>query len=178
MRCVSFIRSFQRHIMPQNNNGYSFEQRRSVSGGGGGYIDRDGAHHHHSGGGGSTGSSGYGAPSYNAPAASYSPPAASYGAPSASYSSPPSYGGDVVDLTPILIGILVLTGLSLLFPTSVTLTGVRRRRRSTTTDGTQGKTPDPPFLHHKQPSPTLSLHTATTSIRRCTKKQKKRRLLH
>ena len=107
-------------------------------------VDRDGAGHS------SSSSSGYGAPTYNAPAASYSPPA-TYGAPStydppaASYSSPPSYGGggDVVDLTPIIIGLLVLTGLSLLFPTAVTLTSVRRRR---SVDGTQGKTLYPAHL--------------------------------
>ena len=101
------------------------------------------------------------APAYGAPAASYGAPAASYGAPAPSYSAPapaygapaeeysaspdtsynaPSYGaGEAeLDLTPIIIGILVLTGLSLLFPTYVSLSTVRRKRSA----GTQGKLQD------------------------------------
>ena len=110
-------------------------------------------------------SSGYGAPSsgYGAPSSSYGAPAESYGAPAPSYQEPETYGAPAapvygapaapaygapaapaygapaegaLDLTPIIIGILVLTGLSLLFPTYVTLTTVRRRRAA---DGTQGK---------------------------------------
>ena len=91
----------------------------------------------------------YGAPaaSYGAPAPSYSAPAPAYGAPAEEYSASPdtsynapSYGaGEAeLDLTPIIIGILVLTGLSLLFPTYVSLSTVRRKRSA----GTQGKLQD------------------------------------
>jgi hypothetical protein len=99
--------------------------------------------------------SGYSAPasSYSAPAASYGAPAASYGAPAASYGAPapsyeepapsygapaPSYGAPVSyeedqpgffpDVTFIIVGILIVVGLSLLFPTYVSLTTVRRKR--------------------------------------------------
>ena len=57
-----------------------------------------------------------------------------YGAPAV-----PSYNGDVgggFDFTPFVIIILGLIGISLLFPNSVTLTSVRRRRSM---DGTEGK---------------------------------------
>merc|ERR1711971_911900 len=78
--------------------------------------NRDGAHaHEHA-------DSGYGAP-----AATYEEPAASYGAPA------PSYGYEeepLPDLTPIIVGILVLTGLSLLFPPFVSLATVRRKRHA------------------------------------------------
>ena len=95
------------------------------------------------------------APAYSAPAPSYSAPAPSYSAPAPSYSAPsysapetgygapstgygaPSYGnGEVIeeevgggglDLTAIIIPILALIGLSLLFPTFVS---VGRRKRS------------------------------------------------
>ena len=70
---------------------------------------------------------GYGAPE------AYEEPAQEYGA------AAPSYGATAPatpDLTPIIIGILVLTGLSLLFPTYVTLTSVRRRRSA---EGSQGR---------------------------------------
>merc|ERR1711963_638891 len=64
------------------------------------------------------------------PASSYGAPETGYGAPSDSYGV--SYGGyeeeTLPDLTPIIVGILVLTGLSLLFPTFVSLTSVRRKR--------------------------------------------------
>merc|ERR1712038_1187018 len=76
----------------------------------------------------------YGAPepSYSAPAPSYSAPAPSYGAPEASYGAP-SYGYEEasagLDLTLILIPILALLGLSLLFPTFVTINGTGRRKR-------------------------------------------------
>merc|ERR1711976_49014 len=75
---------------------------------------RDGAHAH----------------DHSEPAASYGAPETGYGAPSDSYGV--SYGGyeeeTLPDLTPIIVGILVLTGLSLLFPTFVSLTSVRRKR--------------------------------------------------
>ena len=95
-------------------------------------LKRDGAHGHDH-----EASSGYGAPaqSYEEPAASYGAPAPSYGAPATGYGAPSdSYGVSyqeeeaLPDLTPIIIGILVLTGLSLLFPTFVSLSSVRRKR--------------------------------------------------
>ena len=96
---------------------------------------RDGAHAHDHGS-----DAGYGAPP-----ASYEPPAPEYGAPATSYDAPVSYGSTGVgyeeealpDLTPIIVGILVLIGLSLLFPTHVRLTagqvaggGGRKRRHA------------------------------------------------
>merc|ERR1712018_1080578 len=64
--------------------------------------------------------------------ASYSEPASSYGEPAASYGEPaPAYGADeaaLPDLTPIIIGILALVGLSLLFPQRVNV-DVKRRKR-------------------------------------------------
>jgi len=97
---------------------------------------RDGAggHHDH----GADAAYGAPAPSYSPPA-SYEPPAAEYGAPATTYDAPAdsygvSYGGyeeeTLPDLTPIIVGILVLTGLSLLFPTFVSLTTVRRKRHA------------------------------------------------
>jgi len=92
-------------------------------------LKRDGAHaHEHT-------DSGYGAPpaTYEEPAASYGAPAPSYGAPETGYGPPaetygvPSYEEEPLpDLTPIIVGILVLTGLSLLFPTFVSLSDVRK----------------------------------------------------
>ena len=74
--------------------------------------------------------SGYGPP---APASGYDQPASEY------VGYQPSAEG-APDLTPILIGILVITGLALLFPSYVTLTAIRRRRRSTNDEeGIQGK---------------------------------------
>jgi len=83
------------------------------------------------------------APSYSAPAPSYSAPAPSYSAPAPSYSEPaPSYGAPStgygvsyeeeggLDLTSIIIPLLALVGLSLLFPTYVSLTTVRKRREA------------------------------------------------
>merc|ERR1712130_471279 len=106
--------------------------------------DGGGSHSHSS----SSSSSSYGAPepSYSAPAPSYSAPAPSYGAPEPSYGAPepsygapeasygaPSYGYEEasagLDLTSILIPILALLGLSLLFPTFVTINGTGRRKR-------------------------------------------------
>merc|ERR1712172_460199 len=91
-------------------------------------LKRDGAHaHEHA-------DSGYGAPpaTYEEPAASYGAPAPSYSEPETGYGAPaPSYGYEeepLPDLTPIIVGILVLTGLSLLFPTFVSLSTVRRKR--------------------------------------------------
>jgi len=75
---------------------------------------------------------------YGAPAASYGAPEPSYEEPAQEYAAAPSYGAAeaaVPDLTPIIIGILVLTGLSLLFPTYVTLTSVRRKRSAESTQG-------------------------------------------
>ena len=83
------------------------------------------------------------APSYSAPAPSYQPsyeaPQESYGAPATGYETP-SYGapssgyGEAsaggLDLTSILIPILALLGLSLLFPTFVTINGTRRKREA------------------------------------------------
>merc|ERR1712018_963046 len=86
---------------------------------------RDGAHAHDHGHAAAAPSDGYGEP-----AASYSEPSPSYGEPAASYGEPaPSYGAEeaaLPDLTPIIIGILALVGLSLLFPTFV---DVGRKKR-------------------------------------------------
>lgn len=80
------------------------------------------------------------APSYSAPAPSYSAPEASYGAPSTGYGAP-SYEEEAgLDLTSIIIPLLALVGLSLLFPTYVSLTTVRKRRDVAGDD--QGKTMD------------------------------------
>ena len=67
--------------------------------------------------------SGYGAPepSYGAPSSGYEEPVSEYGGYEAT-------AGGAPDLTPILIGILVITGLALLFPSYVTLTDIRRKR--------------------------------------------------
>lgn len=73
----------------------------------------------------------YAAPS---PSSSYSEPAVSYGAPAATYGAPPSYGAAheeesrFPDITFIIVGILIVTGLALLFPTYVSLSTVRKRR--------------------------------------------------
>ena len=66
-------------------------------------------------------------PSYGAPEPSYGPPSTGYGTPSSSYGEASAGGG--LDLTSILIPILALLGLSLLFPTFVTINGNRRRKR-------------------------------------------------
>ena len=72
--------------------------------------------------------SGYAAPSagYDQPAASYSSPSSGYGAVSSGYGNEPA----LPDLTPIIVALLVLTGLSLLFPTYVSLASVRRKRET------------------------------------------------
>jgi len=99
---------------------------------------RDGAggHHHHEAA--PAPADGYAEPaaSYGAPAAGYAEPAATYGEPAPQYGEPaPSYGGgeaDLPDLTPIIIGILALVGLSLLFPTFVSVSA--RKKRSAAED--------------------------------------------
>merc|ERR1712203_774996 len=80
---------------------------------------RDGAHAHDHGHAAAAPSDGYGepAPSYGEPAASYGEPAPSYGAEEAA----------LPDLTPIIIGILALVGLSLLFPTFVSVSSRKKR---------------------------------------------------
>lgn len=86
---------------------------------------------------GSYGSPSVSSDSYGSPSVSSS----SYGSPSTGYADPaPSYGGvstgyaateeTLPDFTPIIIGLLVLTGLSLLFPTYVSLSSVRRKRET------------------------------------------------
>ena len=70
-----------------------------------------------------------------------SPRDSGYSAPEQSYHQPePSYGYEATetspDITPVLIGVLILTGLALLFPSYVNLTTVRRKRSS---EGHQGK---------------------------------------
>ena len=89
---------------------------------------RDGAHaHDHAH---AEPAAAYGAP---APAASYGAPAASYDEPepAPSYGEPaPAYGAEeaaLPDLTPIIIGILALVGLSLLFPTHVSVDTRKKR---------------------------------------------------
>jgi hypothetical protein len=89
---------------------------------------RDGAHaHDHAH---AEPAAAYGAP---APAASYGAPAASYDEPepAAAYGEPaPTYGAEeaaLPDLTPIIIGILALVGLSLLFPTHVSIDSRKKR---------------------------------------------------
>merc|ERR1712064_142062 len=78
--------------------------------------------------------SGYGAPepSYGAPEPSYGAPEPSYGyeEPAQEYTGYDATSPGSPDLTPILIGILVITGLALLFPSYVTLTTTRRKRYS------------------------------------------------
>ena len=94
---------------------------------------RDGAHAHDHGHAAPAPSDGYAEPaaSYGAPSPSYGEPAASYGEPQPSYGEPaPTYGAEeaaLPDLTPIIIGILALIGLSLLFPTFVSVTARRKR---------------------------------------------------
>merc|ERR1712018_720861 len=87
---------------------------------------RDGAHAHDHGHAAAAPSDGYGVPaaSYGAPAASYSEPSPSYGEPAEEAALP--------DLTPIIIGILALVGLSLLFPTFVSVSS--RKKRSAAED--------------------------------------------
>ena len=74
-------------------------------------------------------------PAYEAPDTGYGAPDTGYGAPASSYGAPsyndaPSYGAQEeagLDLTSILIPILALLGLSLLFPTYVSVTSRKKR---------------------------------------------------
>merc|ERR1712038_1134650 len=73
--------------------------------------------------------------SYGPPEPSYEAPADSYGAPAPSYSAPSYEPYEVYeeeplpDLTPIVVAILTLIGLSLLFPTFVQLEDVAGRKK-------------------------------------------------
>jgi hypothetical protein len=87
------------------------------------------------------------APSYSAPAPAYEAPAPSYSAPEATYGAPSDGYGTTyaveeeagLDLTSIIIPLLALVGLSLLFPTYVSLTTVRKRREAGDLADDQGK---------------------------------------
>ena len=107
-------------------------------------VRRDGAHGHHGGGGGAAPASAYAAPAspsagYNAPATGYEAAApSSYDAPATGYGEPYSDSGYGVsgygeeggfDIATLLIPILILAGLSLLFPT-ITTVSVRRKRHA------------------------------------------------
>jgi len=71
------------------------------------------------------------APAYEAPTPSYSAPEATYGAPSDGYGTTYAVEEEAgLDLTSIIIPLLALVGLSLLFPTYVSLTTVRKRREA------------------------------------------------
>jgi len=87
------------------------------------------------------------APSYSAPAApSYSAPEATYGAPSTGYGT--AYEEEAgLDLTSIIIPLLALVGLSLLFPTYVSLTTVRKRREAGEDQGKGKRNKDLLNLH-------------------------------
>ena len=103
---------------------------------------RDGSHgHSHA----AAPSSGYDTPSagYSAPATGYGAPDTGYGAPDTGYGAPdtgygaPSYGGDGGKLPDIfgpllwpVLTIVLLVGLSLLFPTIVTVDNTGRKKRS------------------------------------------------
>ena len=72
----------------------------------------------------------YSSSSYDEPSTSYDSPSSSYGSPSTGYGYDDGHGGGGLDLTSILIPLLALVGLSLLFPTYVSLTTVRRKREA------------------------------------------------
>lgn len=124
-------------------------------------VRRDGAGgHHHAHAAAPQSSSGYGAPAqassyaapasdygapasdYGAPASDYGAPASDYGAPATSYGAPSdSYGvsyaeeggpdiGNAISI--IIVGWLIIAGLSLLFPT---ISNVTVRKRRETADG-------------------------------------------
>ena len=100
------------------------------------------------------------ATAYSAPATSYNAPAATYGAPAPAYGAPaPSYGvayeedTKFPDITFIIVGILIVTGLALLFPTYVSLSTVRRKRDVTE----EGKSCFKAQLTYQQPRPALDL---------------------
>ena len=80
----------------------------------------------------------YSSPSYTAPSPSYNEPSDGYAAGDSSYQAPaasygggaPSYGGDEgfgIDLISLIIPALAILGLSLLFPTVVSLSTRRKR---------------------------------------------------
>ena len=108
------------------------------------------------------------APSYGAPEPSYGAPEPSYGAPEPSYGAPATGYGEPeggLDLTSILIPLLALLGLSLLFPTYVSLTSVRRRR-----DAGEGEGESPPGTpiyagssHSLAAATRTTLHVSTTT---------------
>merc|ERR1712045_318925 len=94
--------------------------------------------HSHGGQSAPAGGSGYAAPasSYGAPAQSYSEPSPSYEQPADGYGAPSSYdyqasgyGGEeeAFPISTLIIPILIIAGLSLLFPT-ITTVSVRKRR--------------------------------------------------
>ena len=92
------------------------------------------------------------------------PPAPSYSAPEPSYSAPSTgYGESYVeeaglDLTSIIIPLLALVGLSLLFPTYVSLTTVRKRR-----DADEGMS-DPQHVIFNRTTFLLPAVTAATTL--------------
>ena len=105
------------------------------------------------------------APSYNAPEPSYAAPEQSYGAPEPSYGAPSTGYGEPekgLDLTSILIPLLALLGLSLLFPTYVSLTSVRRKRDASEGEGESTSPHDTytsSYLLQQQPlAPPTHLH--------------------
>ena len=124
-------------------------------------VKRDGDHGH-SHAAAPAPADGYGAPaaSYGAPApaASYGAPAQSYSAPSTGYGQEASYGGyeeeDDFDLTVIIIPILILVGLSLLFPGIVSV-DVDRRKREALDEGKPHKQSTQSFLNCILPEKTI-----------------------
>ena len=101
---------------------------------------RDSEHEHDRDHGHDHGHSGYQAPSvgYEDPSSSYS-----YETPSTAYGEPsyePSYDSSYVaqlfpDLTPIIIGILAILGLSLMFPNNVRIDNVNGRKKRSVAEG-------------------------------------------
>ena len=93
-------------------------------------------------------------PAYEAPDTGYGAPDTGYGAPASSYGAPsyndaPSYGAQEeagLDLTSILIPILALLGLSLLFPTYVSVTS--RKKRSLDGTGELNQNRYHAYTHH------------------------------
>lgn len=88
---------------------------------------------------------GYEPPSHHA---SYNPPAASYAydTPSTSYGEPsyePSYEAapynPLPDITPVIVGILALLGLSLLFPNNVRINNVNGKKKRSAEEGKRVK---------------------------------------
>jgi len=85
------------------------------------YVKADGVHHEQ------------GHDTYEARDSGYGPPEPSYGPPEPSYEPAPSYESapaePLPDLTPFIVAILVIVGLSLLFPTNVRINNVGRKKR-------------------------------------------------